>query len=65
MEKLLLLIDSEKGWINQLSFVHVWRVYIFGNVAWKKISRVFNFAKSTKIRKIRKNMYTWKLERLR
>ena len=38
--------------------VHVWRVFIFANAVQKKISRVFKFAKSTKIREICENMYS-------
>ena len=48
-----------------MNFLHIWRVFIFANVVQKKISRVFNFAKSTKIREIRENLYTGKLVRLK
>ena len=47
-----------------MNFVHIWRVFIFANAVWKKISRVFNFAKSTRIYEILENMYTLKLVRL-
>ena len=42
-------------------FLHIWRVFIFANVVQKKISCVFSFPKSTKIREICKNMYTLKV----
>ena len=48
-----------------MDFVHISCVLIFANGTQKKISRVFNFAKSTKIREIRENLYTRKLVRLR
>ena len=48
-----------------MDFVHISRVLIFANGTQKKISRVFNFAKSTKIREIRENLYARKLVRLR
>ena len=47
-----------------MDFVHISRVLIFANGTQKKISRVFNFAKSTKIREIRENLYTRKLVHL-
>ena len=46
---------------RNMIFVHIWRVFIFANVVQKKISCVFSFPKSTKIREICKNMYTLKV----
>ena len=44
-----------------MNFVHNWHVFIFVNAVYKRISCRFNFAKSTKICEICKNMHTWKL----
>ena len=78
-EKLLLLIDSKKSWINQHFFVYffwcicfreIWilckfTVYLFSQMPFRRKFRVFNFAKSTKIGEIRENMYMQKLVCLR
>ena len=53
-------------YFREISISCIFRVYLFSRMTFKRKFRVyFNFAKSTKIREIRENMYTRKLVRLR
>ena len=49
--------------LRNMDLVHICIVFIIANIVQKKISRVFNFAKLTKIRKLCENMYTRKFEK--